>query len=165
MSGLHAPGSMWCVPGTTMRSSAWTRTTSHSTDRNRPSPPGVKAMDLASSWRGHSATRGGRTRSEGSGASPAAANLSDSYRYTARLLSGTGSAPVSGARLSTRSHRSGEARLITTSGRSARLRTVWLSLPRPRTTCCPSAQADEMGARLKVPSAFSVVSRTTGVPK
>ncbi|GLW68085.1 hypothetical protein Kpho02_03840 [Kitasatospora phosalacinea] len=39
------------------------------------------------------------------------------------------------------------------------------STPTPRTITWPRAQADDIGARLKVPSSFSVESSTTGVPK
>lgn len=35
----------------------------------------------------------------------------------------------------------------------------------PSTSACPNAHTDEMGARLNVPSEFSVVIKTTGVPK
>src|SRR6202042_3086879 len=55
--------------------------------------------------------------------------------------------------------------LITRSGRLRRFSAVCPSAPRPRTITWPSAQADDMGARLKEPFSFSVDRSTTGVPK
>ncbi|MEU5849515.1 hypothetical protein [Saccharopolyspora shandongensis] len=42
---------------------------------------------------------------------------------------------------------------------------VWELPPIPRTITSPRAQADDIGARFAVPSAFSVDSNATGVPK
>ena len=72
---------------------------------------------------------------------------------------------ISGASRSTACHCAGAGTLITRSWRLHRFRAVCPSAPRPRTITWPSAQADDMGARLTEPFSFCVVRSTTGVPK
>jgi hypothetical protein len=148
-----------------MLGSAWTLRTCAWTMRNSPVAADPTSRARASICSGHSATRGGRTSSDGSGHRPAAANFPGSKRKPPRLVSGTGLRPVSGASRSTACHCAGAGTLMTRSWRLRRFWAVCPSLPRPRTITCPSAQAEDMGARLTEPSSFSVDRRTTGVPK
>src|ERR1035441_3397075 len=94
-----------------------------------------------------------------------APNLSFSNRNCLALISGTGFLPVSGASFSTGCHISGEGKLITHSGWRAKFSAVLVSSNRPSISVQPSAQKEDIGARLVVPSSLRELINATGVPK
>ena len=96
---------------------------------------------------------------------PATRNLSGSKRNCDALFCGTGFCPVSGAIRSTCSHMSGEGKLMTQSGHIRNFLSVCVSVSRPSVIVQPSAQKEEMGARLGEPSRFIELTNATGVPK
>src|ERR1700757_2393390 len=114
---------------------------------------------------GHSRTRGAETISLGMRVKDPAWNLSGSERNFSFLSSGTGFFPVRGARVSTWRHISGEGRFTTQSGQFLRLCRVFVSSSNPTVMVQPSAQKEEMGARLGEPSWSTELISATGVPK
>lgn len=71
---------------------------------------------------------------------------------------------MSGASLSTDSHCASDGTFRTHSRSRSRLAIVCPFRPRPSITVQPSAQADDIGARLGLPSEFRVLIKMTGVP-
>src|SRR5947207_4822599 len=120
---------------------------------------------IASNCTGHSLTLGTGTTSPGRGVKDPAANLSFSNRNLSCLSSGTGFCPVSGASASTWRHRSGDGTLTTHSGRFSRFIKVLVSVSRPSVIVHPSAQKEEIGARLDVSSSLIELIKATGLPK
>src|SRR5256714_821081 len=115
---------------------------------------------------GHSSTRGGATDSEARGVSPARPNLFASYRYPQlSFFSGTGSRPVVIASRSTCETMSADGRLITHSRVRRRFSDVCPIAPSPSMQLQPSHHADDIGARLDVPSGLVLLIKATGVPK
>src|SRR5215471_2368697 len=92
-------------------------------------------------------------------------NLSCSKRNFSFLSSGTGFFPVRGASFSTWRHMSGEGRFTTQSAQFLRLCRVFVSSSNPSVTVQPSAQKEEMGARLGAPFWSTELISATGVPK
>ena len=94
------------------------------------------------------------------------ANLFFSNRYPRRSFpGGTGSVPVVRASLSTAPAMSTEGRFKTHSPVRFMFSGVFELASRPSMQRHPSQKADDIGARLCEPSAFSELIRTTGVPK
>jgi hypothetical protein len=60
---------------------------------------------------------------------------------------------------------SGDGKLMTQSGHIRKLLSVCVSVARPSVIVQPSAQKEEMGARLGEPSRFIELINATGVPK
>jgi hypothetical protein len=73
--------------------------------------------------------------------------------------------PVRGASVSTWRHMSGEGRFTTLSGQFLRLCRVFVSSSNPTVMVQPSAQKEEMGARLGEPFWSTELISATGVPK
>src|SRR5438477_7562020 len=93
-------------------------------------------------------------------------NLSASCRYPQlSFFSGTGSRPVVIASRSTHETMSAEGRLMTHSRVLMRFSDVWPIWPSPSMQLQPSHHADDIGARLAVPSSLMLLISATGVPK
>jgi hypothetical protein len=82
-----------------------------------------------------------------------------------RLPSGTGLVAVVRAMRSTLSTIDADGRFSTHSPVRRRFCVVREVQARPSMQRCPSHQADDIGARFEVPSSFSLLINTTGVPK
>src|SRR3954466_5305902 len=81
------------------------------------------------------------------------------------LCGGTGSEPVVRASRSTAVTCAAEGRFSTHSPVRRMLAGVCERAPKPSMQLRPSHHADDMGARLGVPSGLTELTRTTGVPK
>jgi hypothetical protein len=115
---------------------------------------------------GHSLTRGAATLCDLTGVNPEISNFRFSYLYPrATLAAGTGSVPVVSARRLTSTTIRSDGKFSTHWPVRIMFWGVFETVARPRMQRHPSQKADDIGARLYDPSSFTVLIRTTGVPR